>query len=110
MMAGQGYVGCAINTGGVLWPGNQASQCKAELSYSPKMQLQFRNCLLGLVLVLLFLLRHFWASHGLPMGYCSLSQVLWFNSSWQLSPRQPLTPSLPGGMGERIRKVRKLVG
>lgn len=50
MMAGQGYVGCAINTGGVLWPGNQPSECKAELFYSAKMQLQFRNCLLGVIL------------------------------------------------------------
>ena len=41
-----------------------------------------------------------------------ISWVLWFNSSWQLSPTEPLAHSTPGGMGERIRrvKVRKLMG
>lgn len=50
---------CAINTRGVLSSGDQTAQCKAETSSYPKTQLQFRNQMLGLVLVLLFLLRHF---------------------------------------------------
>jgi len=64
-MVGQGNAGWVVNTGGVHWPGDQVSRCKAELSYSQKMQLLFRSCLLGLFLVLLFLLKHFWASHGI---------------------------------------------
>jgi len=39
-------------------------------------------------------------------------EELWFNPSQQPSTRQPLTYSPPGGMGERIGrvKVRKLRG
>lgn len=72
---------CAINTEDVLSFGDQTAQCKAETSSYPKTQLQFRNHMLGLVLVLLFLLRHFWASHGILLFAPAISHQILFTDT-----------------------------
>ena len=57
-------------------------------------------------LSLMHLRRHYRASWT-----CLLCRLSWLKPIRQLSTTQPLVYSLPGGMGERIRrvKVRKLV-